>query len=181
MLLRSLLLIVALVPTTVTAELYRWSDDQGRVHYGDRPPETASTRKLAADDLPVSTVTGTGLRDGERQLLDQLAAEPDRPVESKPLPPTTVVTASPPPPPSPGIIIRRYPVWPIVQPYPTPGWRGHIGYDDHRDWYGYLEFGRQRSRPPEHRHRHRPERHSEPPPARKPFRAPPVKSVGARW
>ena len=177
MLLRYLLLIIALVPTTVTAELYRWSDDQGRVHYGDRPPETASTRKLAADDLPVSTVTGTGLRDGEQQLLERLAAEPDRPVEPRPLPPSTADTASPPPPAE--IIVRRYPVWPVVQPYQAPGWRGRIGYDDHHDWYGYLEYGRQRSRPPEHRHR--PERHIKPPPVRKPFRAPPVKSVGARW
>ena len=34
---RHLLLIAALLPTLATAEIYRWTDEQGRVHFGQRP------------------------------------------------------------------------------------------------------------------------------------------------
>ena len=32
-----LLLIAALLPALATAEIYRWTDEQGRVHFGQRP------------------------------------------------------------------------------------------------------------------------------------------------
>ncbi|AVO54754.1 DUF4124 domain-containing protein [Ectopseudomonas mendocina] len=34
---RRALLIVALLPVLATAEIYRWTDEQGRVHFGQRP------------------------------------------------------------------------------------------------------------------------------------------------
>lgn len=34
---RRLLLIATLLPTLATAEIYRWTDEQGRVHFGQRP------------------------------------------------------------------------------------------------------------------------------------------------
>ncbi|MGQ7956718.1 DUF4124 domain-containing protein [Pseudomonas sp. SP16.1] len=34
---RHLLLIASLLPTLATAEIYRWTDAQGRVHFGQRP------------------------------------------------------------------------------------------------------------------------------------------------
>ena len=34
---RRLLLIAALLPALATAEIYRWTDEQGRVHFGQRP------------------------------------------------------------------------------------------------------------------------------------------------
>ncbi|WP_192983200.1 DUF4124 domain-containing protein [Pseudomonas sp. EggHat1] len=40
---RHLLLIVALLPTLATAEIYRWTDEQGRVHFGQRPVAGAET------------------------------------------------------------------------------------------------------------------------------------------
>jgi len=34
---RRLLLIATLLPALATAEIYRWTDEQGRVHFGQRP------------------------------------------------------------------------------------------------------------------------------------------------
>lgn len=34
---RRLLLIAALLPALAAAEIYRWTDEQGRVHFGQRP------------------------------------------------------------------------------------------------------------------------------------------------
>lgn len=40
---RCLLLIVTLLPALATAEIYRWTDEQGRVHFGQRPVAGAET------------------------------------------------------------------------------------------------------------------------------------------
>src|SRR5574343_1527840 len=40
---RHLLLIAALLPTLATAEIYRWTDEQGRVHFAQRPVAGAET------------------------------------------------------------------------------------------------------------------------------------------
>ena len=38
---RALLLIVMLLPTLAFAQIYRWTDADGRVHFGQRPPAGA--------------------------------------------------------------------------------------------------------------------------------------------
>ncbi|UYP31650.1 DUF4124 domain-containing protein [Pseudomonas sp. Z8(2022)] len=43
---RHLLLIAALLPTLATAEIYRWTDEQGRVHFSERPVAGAETVKV---------------------------------------------------------------------------------------------------------------------------------------
>lgn len=43
-LLISLLLLLAYLPAT--AEMYQWKDDQGRIHFGDRPPEQIEATQL---------------------------------------------------------------------------------------------------------------------------------------
>jgi hypothetical protein len=40
---RHLLLIAVLLPTLATAEIYRWTDEQGRVHFAQRPVAGAET------------------------------------------------------------------------------------------------------------------------------------------
>lgn len=40
---RHLVLIAALLPMLATAEIYRWTDEQGRVHFGQRPVAGAET------------------------------------------------------------------------------------------------------------------------------------------
>lgn len=38
---RSLLILLILVPALSNAEIYRWTDAEGRVHFGQRPPAQA--------------------------------------------------------------------------------------------------------------------------------------------
>jgi len=40
---RHWLLIAALLPSLATAEIYRWTDEQGQVHFGQRPVAGAET------------------------------------------------------------------------------------------------------------------------------------------
>ncbi len=48
---RFLLLLVFLTPLA-QAELYKWTDAQGRVHFGDQPPEAAKAQRMAAPVNP---------------------------------------------------------------------------------------------------------------------------------
>ena len=61
-------LILYLLASPVHADVYRWLDPQGQVHFGDRPPGPD------AESLDVQpNVTGSrGLRAGEREWLERL-------------------------------------------------------------------------------------------------------------
>lgn len=60
----SLVLAIFLIPLGVCAEsIYRWVDEQGQVHYGDRPP--AGVR---AETVPPPLLPGSG--EAQRQLQD---------------------------------------------------------------------------------------------------------------
>lgn len=39
-------IVLACLPYQLSAEVYQWTDDQGRVHFGDRPPQQAKAREL---------------------------------------------------------------------------------------------------------------------------------------
>lgn len=41
-----LLILLVLASLAAGAQLYKWTDSQGRVHYGDRPPEDAKKQEL---------------------------------------------------------------------------------------------------------------------------------------
>lgn len=41
---KPLLLVLAVLPMVVQAQVYRWVDDKGKVHYGDRPLGTQNSR-----------------------------------------------------------------------------------------------------------------------------------------
>lgn len=45
-----------LLPLAASAQVYKWVDEQGRPHYGDRPPASAKTRPVTA---PINTFEGT--------------------------------------------------------------------------------------------------------------------------
>jgi hypothetical protein len=56
---KPLLLVLAVLPLVVQAQVYRWVDDKGKVHYGDRPLGTENSRvrglidpNAAAESLP---------------------------------------------------------------------------------------------------------------------------------
>lgn len=71
----SMLLLLAF---DVTAEVYKWTDADGQVHYGDRPHDSSSAEEINVDE---ETSTGFSLDDGSRsekrqRLLD--AMEEDR-------------------------------------------------------------------------------------------------------
>ena len=44
--LRCLIVAILLVAAPVAAQVYKWTDSQGRVHYGDRPPDDAKKQEL---------------------------------------------------------------------------------------------------------------------------------------
>ena len=45
----SVLLALVLASPAVTAQLYKWVDDQGNVHYGDSPPENADLKEITGE------------------------------------------------------------------------------------------------------------------------------------
>jgi len=89
----ALLLCLAVIP--VRAEVYRWVDEQGTVHFGDRPPAAA------VEPLEIApNVTGSrGLRPGERELLDRIRAREARQRQAR--------DALPPAPPGPNAATQR--------------------------------------------------------------------------
>ena len=66
---KSLLLVVAVLPLFAQAEVFRWVDDKGKVHYGDRPLGTENSRvrglidpNAVADALPKPGMKADELR-----------------------------------------------------------------------------------------------------------------------
>ena len=52
-LLKSLALIFGIIVTvTVNAEIYKWIDDKGNVHYGDCPPDSCDSKEIKIDSPP---------------------------------------------------------------------------------------------------------------------------------
>ncbi|MFZ3324191.1 MAG: DUF4124 domain-containing protein [Usitatibacter sp.] len=45
---RKLALLVALVALGAQAEIYKWTDEKGQVHYGEQPPPNADTKTIKA-------------------------------------------------------------------------------------------------------------------------------------
>ncbi len=60
---------VRVAPAT---EVYTWKDAEGKIHYGDHPPEDRATEKVDMDSNSMSTIRGTVVRPGERELLRDL-------------------------------------------------------------------------------------------------------------
>lgn len=68
---------VLLMPVWVQADVYRWVDDKGRVHFGDRSPEGAPAKKV---DIPVVKMNDTQtspyqISDAERRQRQQRIVE----------------------------------------------------------------------------------------------------------
>lgn len=57
---------------SATAEIYRWTDASGQVHYGERPPPLGAERVyLPTDDRPATADTDAERRrEHQRRLLD---------------------------------------------------------------------------------------------------------------
>ncbi|MCG8316342.1 MAG: DUF4124 domain-containing protein [Pseudomonadales bacterium] len=74
----SWILIISLLAGNVAAEVYKWTDEQGKVHYGDRPPHQQAAEVL---DMPkVKSQKTPMISDQERlrrqrKLVDALREE----------------------------------------------------------------------------------------------------------
>lgn len=69
-------------PVTAQAEVYKWIDAEGNVHYGDEPPSESIPEfrvkppPVVTDDRIFSdTPTGEQRRDGQRRLPDSFEAD----------------------------------------------------------------------------------------------------------
>jgi hypothetical protein len=59
------------VPATA-GDVYRWVDDQGQVHFGDRPPLRAQGTRQPTIAAGADAPAKSGLRDGERVRLREI-------------------------------------------------------------------------------------------------------------
>lgn len=80
--LATLLCCLLLSPAVLAAGMYKWVDEHGRVHYGDRPPPGSEHREMRAPPPPSGD---PGLRSERAQRRDRLlrAYEHERESEAR--------------------------------------------------------------------------------------------------
>ncbi len=83
---KSLLVIVAILYTaSVQAEVYKWVDENGRVHYGDKPgagSQAIEVRQYETSNKPASSGGDELSRDKKRQRISDMLEE-DRLTKNK--------------------------------------------------------------------------------------------------
>jgi Domain of unknown function (DUF4124) len=68
----------------VAGDVYKWLDEQGQVHFGDRPPPgVQATHEEAGTATADDTTTGSGLRSGERARLSEIEKQESREAAEK--------------------------------------------------------------------------------------------------
>jgi hypothetical protein len=69
---RKLAWLVAIVALCAQAEIYKWTDEKGQVHYGEQPPPTADTKTIkapaAGPETPAPDTSGKTPADTKNQL-----------------------------------------------------------------------------------------------------------------
>lgn len=66
-----------LLATATQAQVYKWTDAAGQVHYGDRPSAQFPSEQVETVAPPADSATG-GLRPGEQKLLQEITTEERR-------------------------------------------------------------------------------------------------------
>ncbi len=66
-----------LLATATQAQVYKWTDAAGQVHYGDRPSAQFPTEQIETAAPPVDSAA-TGLRPGEQKLLQETTTKERR-------------------------------------------------------------------------------------------------------
>ena len=66
-----------LLATATQAQVYKWTDAAGQVHYGDRP-STQFPSEQVETAAPPADPAATGLRPGEQKLLQEITTEERR-------------------------------------------------------------------------------------------------------
>jgi hypothetical protein len=70
------MLMLILASSFATAEVYKWVDDQGAVHYGDRPPATATdSRTMTLPPAPTRDADHDQRSLKQQRLLEAFDAE----------------------------------------------------------------------------------------------------------
>ena len=61
------LLLLVLTSSLSHAQLYKWVDDEGNMHYGDSPPENVELKKITGEitSIPAVSVEPSGLDSGQ--------------------------------------------------------------------------------------------------------------------
>jgi len=68
--------VVMFIPFGAFAEtVYKWVDENGKVHYGDRPGNAGSTQMEVKDSAPAPNPAAEEHREKTQKLLDQYADE----------------------------------------------------------------------------------------------------------
>jgi len=77
---RPLLILIAITANPAAAEVYKWTDEQGRVHFGDRPTSSnAEQFKLKKQPSPSSSASSsTQPRVTQQQLLNMYQQEREK-------------------------------------------------------------------------------------------------------
>lgn len=69
-------ILLCTLATTVPAEVYKWTDAQGNVHFGDRPPAGKSeTINMPSHEAPAVPAVSEDRIEKQRRLLDAYAEE----------------------------------------------------------------------------------------------------------
>lgn len=71
---RALWLLLLMLPAgAAESQVYKWQDEQGRVHYGSRPPAGAPAEPVKIREAPAPS-PDAGLRASEKALLNEVKA-----------------------------------------------------------------------------------------------------------
>ncbi|PAV24692.1 uncharacterized protein DUF4124 [Tamilnaduibacter salinus] len=65
-----LALTLCLFPTLAAAEVYQWTDENGRTHFGDRPPQSQSSKSVS-----INTAEPVGTDRDRQEKLNQFLEE----------------------------------------------------------------------------------------------------------
>ena len=71
-----LLVIFGILPAVASGQVYRWVDEDGKVHYSDKPVEQAERVEIRVT-RPASSAKSTSDASTSSSLDDQIAAEED--------------------------------------------------------------------------------------------------------
>jgi hypothetical protein len=160
------ILLSFLLTAPVRAEVFFWTDADGVRHYGDRPPDDLPAEMLELDRQSVSTIGNSGIRQGERDMLDRVdaarAAAAQAAAEAAARRPPPVIVAPPPAEPAERIVHYRSLPWWTYQRQRQSFW----GFD--LDLGPLSIRGGQSDLGPPYRPGHRPLPGLRPPPAHRP-------------
>lgn len=71
-----------LLTSAAYGEVYKWTDADGKVHYGDKPPVQIPIEQLDVDISPVNG-SASGLRASEQRLLERIEKAEERAAKNR--------------------------------------------------------------------------------------------------